>query len=270
MKIAHESPISLMPYIQCKTDYDYALVHLFETHPEYYQFFEESLKKGREVILDNSVFELGKSYNEESYRKWILTLRPTYFIIPDVLNNCIRTLENIQLWSYFCKQHKLKAIGVIQGKTKSEMLYCYSELCKMDHIVKIGISCDSASFHQSIFDRFLSKEYRDMFGRQSLLKALRDWELPIKKKKIHLLGCSLPQEFAFYGKNKDFNELIDSVDTSNPVIHAIKNIRYDTKKGLCKKESIKCADLIDYDSEKIDFGLLDWNLEHFKNFCNGK
>ena len=42
-------------------DYDYALVHLFETHPKYYEFFEESLLRGREVYLDNSLFELRES-----------------------------------------------------------------------------------------------------------------------------------------------------------------------------------------------------------------
>ena len=55
MKVAHEAPIGLLETVRNNTDYDYALVHLFEKYPEYYQFFEDSLDKNRTVILDNSL-----------------------------------------------------------------------------------------------------------------------------------------------------------------------------------------------------------------------
>ena len=55
MLIAHESPLSIIEDISNVTDYDYALVHLFETHPAYYSFFKQSLLQGREVLLDNSI-----------------------------------------------------------------------------------------------------------------------------------------------------------------------------------------------------------------------
>jgi hypothetical protein len=35
IKIAHESPKSIFKEVQKVTDYDYALVHLFEEDPEY-------------------------------------------------------------------------------------------------------------------------------------------------------------------------------------------------------------------------------------------
>ena len=62
MLVSHESPISILDKSKDYNDYDYALVHLFETHPKYYNFFKESIKLGREVLLDNSIFELGESF----------------------------------------------------------------------------------------------------------------------------------------------------------------------------------------------------------------
>ena len=57
IKIAHESPTGLFSYVQSKTDYDYCLVHLLEEDKEYCKQFMQACKE-REVILDNSIFEL--------------------------------------------------------------------------------------------------------------------------------------------------------------------------------------------------------------------
>lgn len=82
IRIAHETPLCLMPMVQNFTDYDYALVHLFEDKDEhfskkYYQFFEEALKNGREVILDNSLFELEQAFDLERFFEWVYKLQPT-------------------------------------------------------------------------------------------------------------------------------------------------------------------------------------------------
>ena len=39
------------------------LVHLFEEDQEYFNQFEEAINKGREVILDNSIFELEEAFD---------------------------------------------------------------------------------------------------------------------------------------------------------------------------------------------------------------
>jgi len=77
MKIAHESPISIFNEIQKVTDYDYALVHLFEESPEYLQKFKDAVAAGREVILDNSIFELEEAFDSEKFAHWIQELNPT-------------------------------------------------------------------------------------------------------------------------------------------------------------------------------------------------
>ena len=40
MLVSHESPISMLDESRNYNDYDYALVHLFEKYPEYYNFFK--------------------------------------------------------------------------------------------------------------------------------------------------------------------------------------------------------------------------------------
>jgi len=43
MKIAHEAPLSIYDRVQSLTDYDYALVHLFEENEKYYDKFYNAL-----------------------------------------------------------------------------------------------------------------------------------------------------------------------------------------------------------------------------------
>ena len=53
MKIAHEAPLFLIAERRTFNDYDHAVAPLFENNPDYFDFFVESLKAGREVIVDN-------------------------------------------------------------------------------------------------------------------------------------------------------------------------------------------------------------------------
>ena len=98
IKISHESPLSMLELSRTYNDYDYALVHLFETHPQYYQFFEDSLRLGRTVLLDNSIFELGTAFDSNKYMNWINKLNPTEYIIPDALEDCDLTIAKAKSW----------------------------------------------------------------------------------------------------------------------------------------------------------------------------
>ena len=94
MLVSHETPISILDHSRNYNDYDYALVHLFDTHPKYYNFFKSSLNLGREVMLDNSIFELGTAFDSEKFADYVRELKPTYYIIPDVLEECDATIAS--------------------------------------------------------------------------------------------------------------------------------------------------------------------------------
>ena len=101
-----------------------------------------------------------------------------------------------------------------------------------------------------------------MMGRVMLISQMLADGIIDTNKRYHLLGASLPQEFLYY---RDMN-FIETVDTSNPVVAAIKGIRYKDW-GLLHKESQKLADLIE--TKEIDRQLLEYNTNKFREFVNG-
>ena len=84
---------------------------------------------GRQVLLDNSIFQLGESFSNDKFAQWVQKLKPTYYIIPDVLDNCQQTIMNIHNWNKdYKKDLPGKTIGVIQGKYRSDLITCYNEI----------------------------------------------------------------------------------------------------------------------------------------------
>lgn len=263
IKIAHEAPIDIFEEVQRFTDYDYALVHLMEQNPRYRDTFERAVKKGREVILDNSIFELEEAFQADRFQMWIERLKPTWYIIPDALENYEKTRDQAFEWINYRKGLPGKSIGVVQGKTYEEIAECYKF---MD---SVGVDMIAISFDYSYYLKTAphpNKYVSWMLGRVKLLGDLLKDGVINTKKPHHLLGCGLPQEFSFY-KHADY-KWIYSLDTSNPIVHALKGIEYGTD-GLWSKESQKLHELIDTDIENIDLGLVKTNIQKFRWFTNG-
>lgn len=263
MKVSHEAPLTLLEDSRNFNDYDYALVHLFEEHEEYFNFFKESLEQGREVILDNSIFELGEAFDTSKYVEYILKLDPTYYIIPDVLEDCDKTISNAEnfLLDYNLQQ---KSIGVVQGKTYKEIVKCYQFMDRMD-VDKIAISFDYSYFENDC-PNMINKWYSFAIGRARLLSRMLSEGVINTEKKHHLLGCSLPFEFAFYRDNS--YDWIDSVDTSSPIVHGLLEVPYEPF-GLTDKESIKLADLIRANPTAKQIEVIKHNLLLFRTYVNG-
>jgi len=265
MLISHETPISFLNQSRSYNDYDYALVHLFETHPEYYSFFKSSLLQGREVLLDNSIFELKESFNPDKYAEYVRELKPTYFIVPDVLEDGPATMSSYS--SFMSKYRDLPGmwIGAVQGKTYQEIAECYSFMST--YADYIAISFDFSWYQQigisQSSDSKLNYLERMCDGRQKLIRMLIEDNIWNHKKPHHLLGNSLPQEISFY-KNIPS---VRSVDTSNPVVAGIHNIRYIKNYGMLMKPEVKLADLIDHqvtEDEKTD---ILYNVAEYKKLC---
>ena len=262
IKIAHESPKSIFSTVQKYTDYDYALVHLFEEDPEYLQQFKEAVSKGREVILDNSIFELEEAFDADKFAKWVEELRPTWYIIPDALEDVTKTCTQAEMWRINHSNVPGKSIGVIQGKTYEEIVQCYEFMDKDMDVDMIAISFDYSYYTKSV--PHPNKYVSWMLGRVKLLgDLLRDGVIN-KDKPHHLLGCGLPQEFSFY-KHADY-DFIYSLDTSNPVVHGIKGITYGSD-GLWSKESQKLFEMINQEVE--DTNMILNNIQKFRWFTNG-
>jgi len=262
IKIAHESPKSAFKQVQKLTDYDYALVHLFEEDKEYLNQFKTAIKEGREVILDNSIFELEEAFDADKFYYWINELKPTWYIIPDALENAEKTMQQMADWSKKYADAPGKSIGVVQGKNYREIKECYRAIDELSSCDMIAISFDYSYYEESC--PHPNKYISWMLGRAKLLGDLVKDGIINKDKPHHLLGCGLPQEFALY-RDYDF---IYSLDTSNPVVHGIKEIEY-KEEGLWDKESQKLFELINYDVSNIQMSYIKLNINKFRALTNG-
>lgn len=262
-KLFHEAPNSLFYYVQSRTEGDYCLVHLLEEDATYRELFRKACRE-REVILDNSIFELGEAFDMHKFHEWTYELSPTWHIIPDALEDTEKTLKNARLWDTVYREATPgKTVGVVQGKDYYEIVHCYTELDQEINVDMIAISFDYSYYEQLV--PHANKLVSWMLGRITLLGLLEKDGIINKSKPHHLLGTSLPVEGKFYKQYP----WIYSVDTSNPVVAAIKGVSYEENFGLYHKESQKLFELINYPGEEVDLGLLSHNLSEFRKYWNG-
>lgn len=264
IKRFHEAPKVIFEDVQRVTSGDYALVNLFDEDPEYYELFDPSL---REVILDNGVFELGSAWDADAFAGWVEKLRPTYYIVPDVLEDADATIESFYK---FVEEHKGlpgKIIGVAQGSSFEELCKCYRAIEPLCAKVAIGFDFKWYQDFVTCAGSFYQKASR---GRIKTLMMMEDMGVINTNKPHHMLGVMLPQEVRTYGALQALGGMrwIDSVDTSNPVVHGLKGIRYD-QDGLWTKESQKLYTMIDADVSRKQRRDIMYNIAMFERYCNG-
>ena len=262
IRIAHEAPKSIFQKVEEYTDYSYALVHLFEEDNEYYTLFEEALKNGREVILDNSIFELEEAFDADKFAYWIKKLKPTWYIVPDALEDKDKTVMQMAEWNSKYSDLPGKKIGVVQGKDYNEIAKCYKYMDKVADVDMIAISFDYSYYETSA--PHPNKYVSWMLGRPALLGRLFMDGVINPEKPHHLLGNSLPVEGKFYGSY----DWIYSMDTSNPCVHGIKGTKYQDNFGLYTKESQKLIEMIDFPESEIDVDKVVFNILEFRKYWN--
>jgi hypothetical protein len=263
MQIAHEAPLCMMRRVRGVTDYCYALVHLFEECQEYYDYFIESKTQGRKVLLDNSIFELGTAFNSDKFADWISRLQPTEYIVPDVLEDSDKTIQNFKEWNSKYNNLPGKKIGVVQGKTYQEMYDCYKFMS--EHADKIAISFDYSYYQLTAAGS--NKYVRYAEGRHKLINCFMSDGIINTKKPHHLLGCSLAYEFGYYGSFPNTFSFIESLDTSNPVVAGMHNVQYE-KFGLKDKISVKLIDLFHKEVSPEQENIILENINKFRAIAN--
>jgi len=263
MKVSHEIPISLLDCSKEYNDFDYCLVHLLDQFPEYKQYYNAARSTyNREVLLDNSIFELGKAFDKHEFWKKAKELQPNMYIVPDVLEDCRGTIESYNGFENYNLDIKnsfqTKAIGAVQGKNWQELKECYKFMA--DNADMIAISFDF-SYYQVTGE---GKTHLEKWcsGRQRFIQDLINTGTWNWNKPHHLLGCSLAKEFRFYVDRNIHN--IVSCDTSNPIVAAIHGLKYDADYGLDTKPSTKLADLITHNLTNEQLELVKYNTTMFK------
>lgn len=274
IKIFHEAPICIFNEIQQYTDGDYALVHLLENNLLYRDQFMEAVENGREVILDNSVIELGSSFSSEKYVEWIEKLKPTWYIVPDTLGDGVTTL--IQYFEFIDRYKKDlpgRTIAVAQGKSLAELFWCFETLHNSEYTDMIALPF-RPRFYEEIADKILQLEDATLstlekwvVGRAAVIDLLDGcYSSGIFTKPVHLLGCALPQEGVAISKVADI-DWIYSTDTSNPVIAGIEGVRY-SNFGLDDKSKTNIDDVINSPINSEQLENIIYNIKKFREFWN--
>ena len=259
MKVSHEVPRCLLEISREYNNYSYCLPHLLDIDEDYKNFFYEEKAKGRYVIMDNSLHELGEAYNSDRLIYWINELEPDEFIVPDVWMNCHQTAAQAKHWLQFEFPEKTKKIAVIQGKDKNDAYLCASLLSEL------GYNKLCVSYGATWYNDFFPHTNVDMgkaLGRVRFVQGLLNLD-HLKDVKLHLLGCAIPQEFGWY----DNHPRIESIDTSNPVMAALEGTWYDDH-GLNSKPKANMNDHFDMMYDELDYLNVIHNLKKFREINN--
>lgn len=256
-KVSHELPINMLDRSFEINDYEYCLPHLLDQNEVYRKHFEDAKESGSYIIMDNSLHELGKAYDTDRLLHWINHLEPNEFIVPDVWQDQTATLVNAKHWMSIKLPENTTKVAVVQAQSYHEAYECY-DILKTQGYEKIAFSygadwyCDEFPHPNPLVGK--------MMGRIMTISKMYKSGLINESDRVHLLGCALPQEFGYYA---DF-PFIESIDTSNPIIHGLQGVKYNSL-GLLNKESIK----IDQIDKEINTDILydiNHNLIQFKQF----
>lgn len=239
-------------------DYDYCLVHLAESNQKYYNYYKYVRDTNRDLILDNSIFELGVAFSGDKYADYIAKLEPTIWICPDVLDDAEATKDStLEFAERYSELPGLK-MGVVQGKTFEEMLGVYDVFLHDPRIDVIGISFDSKAYINECVevvpewgerledpDRSLLLQVQSVLRPEFIARIMENNFVPVKP--IHLLGISQLSEMrsGVYSHPR-VKHIVRSIDTSNPVVAGLQGDPYLDGWGMVnKKPHTKLADLID-------------------------
>ena len=261
MKVSHELPINMLDRGPVINDYDYCLPHLLDQNEDYKNYFLKAKKDGRYITMDNSLHELGKAYAEDRLMYWIEQLKPNEFIVPDVWQDKTATLVNAKRWSTinFPKEWGVTKVAVVQAEDYAEAVECYAILSKHHGYKKIAFSYGADWYARMV--PHPNPLVGKMMGRIMTISNMYKDGVIGKSDRVHLLGCALPQEFTYY---RDF-PFIESIDTSNPIIHGLKGIKY-KHYGLLDKDTTKIDQLEEVELTSDVLYNVNHNLIRFKQF----
>lgn len=256
MLVSHEVPLKALEKSLEFNDYDYALVHLFKVHKEYYDFYKKSLSNNRTVYLDNSAYELKELYNHQEFAMYCDSLYNInkdnfYYVVPDVIGNKKETIDSFNKFKTIF--NKGKKIGVCQGSTFIELLECFKFMKDNVDIIAITHECKLFKQNDMSYSSGLNIMQNMSKNRIYFINLLRELDL-LKDTKVHLLGVALPYEVLSY---RDIPEII-SIDTSSPIVNGILGISYNSM--ILEKPATKLVDLFDKDLNELCYD----NIRQFR------
>ena len=274
MLISHEAPLDIMESVREFTDYDYCLVHLLEESEKYVDYFLNSKKNNRKIIMDCSLYELGSAFDIKKYIKWIDKIQPTQYIVPDVWQDYAKNISNYKNFTSKYKNLPGSKMGVLQGSSMQELIESYKFMSQEADVVCISFGYD---YYWNLFNKHIPIEYAEdqdkettkrlkplsfCNGRLFLINLLMSMNLIEVDKPHHLLGCGSPNEFLNYR----YYNFIQSADTSHPVLLGLENKSYNDKNINFYKPTFKINDIFFKETTKKQLCDILTNIKMFKKY----
>ena len=256
IKISHEVPFCLLEKSREFNSYDYMLPHLMDENEEYRNFFYESKKMGRYIVMDNSLHELGEAYNTERLIHWIDEIKPNEFIVPDVWEDYTASVVNARHWSKAILPEGVEMVAVVQAKSLHEAILCTQTYKDLGY-KKIAYSYGASYYHD--LAPHPDKDFGKAIGRYMVINSLIETKVLSQNDRVHLLGTANPIEFGLY---KNIN-CIESIDTSNPVMAGIEKRVYH-QLGISPKPVANMNKYQDVSEDFIETELIEYNIRKFR------
>lgn len=255
MLISHEIPVALFTYNSIINDYPYLLAHLllkkYHLNEEYAEYYKKYCQTQEYVILDNSVFELGKPVAAKELLSLVDEYNVSHLVVPDIYKDKTKTIEAAKKFipSLYNKS-KAKLFAVAQGSTVEETIECFEYFFKRPEIDIIGINFSLGENARKEILEYIKEKY----------SALNPEEIKL----IHLLGTANPYDLWSYAR--DYKSFIKSVDTSNPVMMALEGREYNPARGINGEYIKPKALLADSLNTQLNVAIINLALRNIRTF----
>lgn len=247
-------PVSALEKYATYSNFHLILPHLFAEYPAYKEFYQDRIKEGDHVLLDNSIFELGTSFNPRTMLELGEEMQVTELSAPEYLGNAEKTLRLVYEFLELRESTGMKSTGVlcvVQGQSFDELINSFFELNGVAEVTALGLPFD-IDFSTDVTKDVDSLTARRVINRNTLI------DLIIKRAKkdntvlkpTHLMGLGDACELEYYsnkrgkeGATSDY-DWVRSNDSSSAFVHGMNLVKYTTEGLPCEKIS-----------QKLDFGL---------------
>ena len=224
IELAIGAPISMMNDLCPNGHIELCFTHLLkESDSAYRNYYFGAKKKGRFVMLDNGIMELGYSMTAEDLLSVSTELKPDLVTPPEILNDSHSTLNmTYDFLNVFEKSGlypNTKIFGVAHGASLKDWSHSFKLLSQIPQIARIGIPYDIP------FDVFTSTQSGGNRLKNLVIRRIElcNWVAEYyPSAAVHLFGLAHPSELPAQTKH----EFIKSIDTSLPVMAAVNNFKY--------------------------------------------
>lgn len=243
--------------------YHMALAQFIGVDEDYTKFFQDTVKSGAFVIMDNGAAE-GEQPTIEQLIPKIELLRPSEIVLPDTIYDKDVTLTKganaiFELAQFMDETGiEFQIMAVPQGKTFEEWVECMREMLTWP-IDTLGIS------------KFVTPKYGDHARFKCVGEIEKAWLETGHRKQIHLLGCwNHPMEIGQI--DRVFNSLkqeglVRGTDSAIPYVYATMGKKIDEiferpEYHMDFRSRVKLTDELEE--------LLTHNIKKWEGYCNAK